>query len=80
MCTYAFVVTYLEEDLYEDFKYNTKIKQGVTCADSYTEALKNLADWYGDDEIINVTLEYLEETRVIEVSKEELDKIKEDLV
>lgn len=77
MYSYGFVVNYLDENF--EGNHNLTIRQGVTVANSYKEAIDNLVARYGEDEIIDVHIQYLDEQNVIELSKDEFERVKKEM-
>lgn len=62
MYPFIFWGTRVREDNYEYEKFS-----GCTFADSYTEAMTTIENYYGD-ELVDIHLESLEEDNVIEFS------------
>lgn len=53
---YRYAITYIDE-----LDYETRVRHGIVCANSYTEVIDYLRDYYTEDEdgIEKITLENL---------------------
>ena len=62
-------------DIYDSDESKMERRSGCTFADTYTEAMSNIEDYYGD-EVANVKMEMLEECAIMEfVHFDEADAI-----
>ncbi len=59
MCFYYYVATVYDED------YNEYTESGYTIGENYRNAINNLTEHYGEDELIKVTLEYIADRPVL---------------
>lgn len=64
---YKFVVKYADTD--DNYKEITE--RGLLIAEKYTEAVEQLIEYFGEDEIVSFSIEYVTDHSVIVVSTEE---------
>lgn len=64
---YKFVVKYVDTD--DNYKEITE--RGLLIAEKYTEAVEQLIEYFGEDEIVSFSIEYVTDHSVIVVSTEE---------
>ena len=72
MYYFEYKVKYFNNDGYEEKMY------GITVANTYPEAITNIVDFYGKNNIISIKLEELDTDSCIEMSKECLRQLRED--
>ena len=59
-------------DFWDDWKETRIHTNGITFAPNYIEAMENICKYYGDECIISVTIEMLEECTVYEIDSQEV--------
>ena len=64
---YKFTVKYVDVD--NDYKEITE--RGLLIAEKYAAAVEQLVEYYGEDEIVSFSIEYVADHSVIIVSTEE---------
>lgn len=60
---------------YDSFDEKELEKSGVTYGATYSEAVNRIADYYGDDDIIEVTLRAIDANFVLEMSNETIEQL-----
>ena len=61
-CFFSYTIKY-----YDELDRAEEVATGIVCGDSTVDAIKNLADYYGDEQIIRILdFSYLNDTVVLE--------------
>ena len=60
---------------YDDFDNVVKTTQGITYGEFYNDAFNNITDYYGENTIVEVTLQAMEPSSCLELSTEEVFRL-----
>ena len=71
---YRFTVRYYDEDS----NPNIVKESGVVIGESYSCAIRNVKDYYGDENIISIFLSFINEDKILHVSNNMLNTIVKD--
>ena len=64
LCFFKYAVKFTEE--YDHNEFKTEIRTGVVCAKSFRDAMYKITDYYGDENIEDVRIEFLEDIDIVE--------------
>lgn len=64
LCFFKYAVKFSEE--YENNEFKTEIRTGVVCAKNFRDAMYKITDYYGDENIEDVRIEFLEDIDIVE--------------
>ena len=64
LCFFKYAVKFTEE--YENNEFKTEIRTGIVCAKSFRDAMYKITDYYGDENIEDVRIEFLEDIDIVE--------------
>lgn len=67
LCFFKFTVKFTEE--YEHNEFKTEIRTGVTVAKNFRDAMYKITDYYGDENIEDVRIEFLEDIDIMEINE-----------
>ena len=70
--TYRFSIVYWDPDEEKEFD-----DTGIVFAETYSEAVKNLTDYCGEEELFSLTLKCLDDSPILRATDSTLDKIEE---
>lgn len=60
---------------YDDFDNAVQTAQGITYGTFYSDALNSITDYYGENTIVEVTLQAMEPASCLELSTEEVFRL-----
>ena len=66
LCFYKYTVKFTEE--YEHNEFKTEIRTGVVCAKSFRDAMYKISDYYGEENIEDVRIEFMEDLDILEIN------------
>ena len=64
LCFFKYTVKFTEE--YEHNEFKTEVRTGILCAKSFRDAMYKITDYYGDENIEDVRIEFLEDLDIME--------------
>lgn len=64
LCFFKYAVKFTEE--YEHNEFKTEVRTGVVCAKNFRDAMYKITDYYGDENIEDVRIEFLEDIDIVE--------------
>ena len=64
LCFFKYTVKFTEE--YENNEFKTEIRTGILCAKNFRDAMYKITDYYGDENIEDVRIEFLEDLDIME--------------
>ena len=64
LCFFKYTVKFTEE--YDHNEFKTEIRTGIVCAKNFRDAMYKVSDYYGDENIEDVRIEFLEDLDIIE--------------
>ena len=64
LCFFKYAVKFTEE--YENNEFKTEVRTGVVCAKNFRDAMYKITDYYGDENIEDVRIEFLEDIDSVE--------------
>jgi hypothetical protein len=65
LCFFKYSVKFTEE--YEHYEFKTELRTGVVCAKSFRDAMYKITDYYGDENIEDVRIEFMEDLDILEI-------------
>jgi uncharacterized protein with FMN-binding domain len=57
-------VKFTEE--YEHNEFKTEVRTGIVCAKNFNDAMYKITDYYGDENIEDVRIEFIEDIDIVE--------------
>jgi hypothetical protein len=67
LCFYKYAVKFTEE--YENNEFKTEVRPGVVCAKNFRDAMYKISDYYGDENIEDVRIEFMEDIDILEIDE-----------
>lgn len=67
LCFFKYAVKFTEE--YEHNEFKTEIRNGVICAKSFKDAMYKISDYYGEESIEDVRIEFMEDLDILEIDE-----------
>ena len=64
LCFFKYTVKFTEEYQHNEFK--TEIRTGIVCAKNFRDAMYKVSDYYGDENIEDVRIEFIEDLDIME--------------
>lgn len=67
LCFFKYAVKFTEE--YEHNEFKTEVRTGVVCAKNFRDAMYKITDYYGDENIEDVRIEFIEDIDIMEFNE-----------
>ena len=64
LCFFKYTVKFTEE--YDHNEFKTEVRTGILCAKNFRDAMYKVTDYYGDENIEDVRIEFLEDIDILE--------------
>ena len=64
LCFFKYAVQFTEE--YDHNEFKTEVRTGVVCAKNFRDAMYKITDYYGDENIEDVRIEFIEDIDIVE--------------
>ena len=64
LCFFKYTVKFTEE--YDHNEFKTEIRTGIVCAKNFRDAMYKVSDYYGDENIEDVRIEFIEDLDIME--------------
>jgi hypothetical protein len=59
-------VKFVEE--YDHNEFKTEVRTGIVCAKSFRDAMYKISDYYGDENIEDVRIEFIKDIDILEIN------------
>ena len=66
LCFFKYAVKFTEE--YKNNEFKTEVRTGVVCAKSFRDAMYKISDYYGEESIEDVRIEFMEDIDILEIN------------
>ena len=67
LCFFKYAVQFTEE--YDHNEFKTEVRTGVVCAKNFRDAMYKISDYYGDENIEDVRIEFMEDLDILEIDE-----------
>lgn len=67
LCFFKYAVKFMEE--YDHNQFKTKVRTGVVCAKNFKDAMYKISNYYGDENIEDVRLEFMDDIDIFEIEE-----------
>ena len=67
LCFFKYAVKFTEE--YDHNEFKTEVRTGVVCAKNFRDAMYKISDYYGDENIEDVRIEFMEDLDILEIDE-----------